>query len=75
MGLFEKLPMEEVAMLRNYIHEYGDGDAIPTNHIDHYLRYWNTNKEKFYQAFGNEFIVKKDVFFNKSIEDASDALI
>ena len=75
MGLFEKLPMEEVAMLRNYIHEYGDGDAIPTNHMDHYLRYWNTNKEKFYQAFGNEFIVKKDVFFNKSIEDASDALI
>lgn len=69
MGLFENLLEADKKLFYSYIDTYGDGRALPYKNLDYYLRYWNSNKEVFYKAFGNNFIIKKQISLTKRADD------
>ena len=83
MNLFERLPKEDVQLMKTYLDWYGDHDgercAIDINHMDYFLRFWNINKMSLYRMFGEQFIIKKEVQFKKSVKslmaDLEDNLI
>ena len=66
MNLFERLPEDDKDQLWSYLSYYSEGSVIPKDRLDHFLRYWNENKIPFYRAFGEQFIVKKELFLQKS---------
>ena len=72
MNLFERLPKEDVRLMKTYLDWYGDHEdsrpAIALDHMDYFLRFWNVNKESLYKMFGEQFILKKEVQFSKSVE-------
>lgn len=69
MDIFTKLPQEDVELLNRYINSYGGGEEcssyMPMERMSYFLRYWNWNKVPFYRMFGNQFIIKKEVSFDK----------
>lgn len=69
MNLFERLPEDDKDQLWSYLSYYSEGSVIPKDRLDHFLRYWNENKIPFYRAFGEQFIVKKELFLQKSINE------
>lgn len=82
MELFEKLPQKDVELINGYINHYGggndDGSYMPLDLTSHWLRFWNINKVPFYQMFGENFIVKKEISFDKNsdeMEEEFDELI
>lgn len=72
MNLFERLPKEDVRLMKTYLDWYGDYEdsrpAIALDHMDYFLRFWNVNKVPLYKMFGEQFILKKEVQFSKSVE-------
>ena len=78
MNLFEQLPEEEIERLHHYIINYGGGSCdsyvgeLPYNRMEYFLRYWNTAKAPFYKAFGNQFIIKQPVCFEKDYTEMED---
>lgn len=69
MYLFDKLPQEEVHQLWKYLDHYSDGSAISEDRMHHFLRYWDSAKEPFFRMFGEQFIVKKDIMFEKPSDE------
>lgn len=68
MNLFEKLPQEEVHLLWKYLYSYSGGEVtLPEHKMSYFLRHWQEAKVPFYRMFGEQFIVKKDVMFEKSL--------
>jgi predicted hydrocarbon binding protein len=47
---------------------------MPYNQLDRYLRFWNVNKRTFYQAFGEEFIIKKEISLTKTLGDGANEM-
>ena len=45
------------------MYEYSD------THTRHFLRFWGEEKEPFYRAFNSNFILKKEVYITKPLED------
>ena len=74
MDLFAKLPENEVSQLHRYLDSYSGGSAIGREHMDHYLRYWNDNKINFYRMFGEQFILRKEVLFEKPFDELEDEM-
>ena len=76
MNLFERLPEEDLTLLHNYLSHYGDegNGVISRSRMDHFLRYWNEEKEPFFRAFGEQFIVKKEVRLCKSEDELADEM-
>ena len=78
MDIFEKLPPEEVELINGYINRYGGGDEsdsyMPLDKMAHWLRFWNTSKAPLYQMFGEKFILKKEIFFEKDQEAMEEEL-
>ena len=74
MNLFERLPQEDVRKLWQYLEDFGGGSALPESRMDYFLRYWNIAKQPFFTAFGEKFIIKKPVSFEKTVADMEDEM-
>ena len=74
MSIFERLPQEDVQQLWRYIDNYCDGSALPRERMDFFLRYWNSNKEDFFHMFGDEFIIKKEIYFEKPMDELEEEM-
>lgn len=74
MYLFDKLPQEEVHQLWKYLDRYSDGSAIHESKMNHFLRFWNESKEPFFRMFGEQFIIKKDICFEKAYEELEEEM-
>ena len=74
MNLFERLPDEDKIQFYTYLSHYGDeGDGvIGINRLDHFLRFWDEAKEPFFRAFGEQFIIKKEVRLIKDSDELAD---
>lgn len=56
MNLYDKLPAEDKQLIKDYLVEYTNVDAIPNLELT--LREWAKNKKTMYRALGNNFRVK-----------------
>ena len=77
MNLFERLPEDEVRMLKRYMDNYGDEDgapAVPMHRMEYLLRFWNKNKEPLYKMFGEKFILKKDILMEQPADELADLM-
>lgn len=76
MSLFERLPEEDVIQLHRYLDSYGDegNGVISSDRMDYFLRFWSENKEPFFRAFGEQFIVKKEIRFIKDSDELADEM-
>ena len=76
MSLFERLPDEDKSQFKAYLSHYGDegNGTIPLDRLGYFLRFWDENKEPFFRAFGEQFIVKKEVRLTKSKDELSDEM-
>lgn len=64
--LFDKLLEVDKKLICSYINTYGGGDlSFSTERLNHYLRFWSENKQNFYKAFGENFILKERVSIQK----------
>ena len=64
--LFNKLPEVDKELICRYIDTYGGGNqSLSTERLNHYLRFWSENKQNFYKAFGEKFILKERVDVQK----------
>ena len=75
MDLFESLPQEDVHQLWKYLEMYSDGsNVIAESAMSHFLRYWNASKESFFYMFGKQFILKREVLFEKHTEELEEEM-
>ena len=76
MSLFERLLDEDKSQFKAYLSHYGDegNGTIPLDRLGYFLRFWDENKEPFFRAFGEQFIVKKEVRLTKSKDELSDEM-
>jgi hypothetical protein len=75
MNLFNELKTDDIEMIHTYLKYYADVDGVlPIEKMNHYLRYWEIAKQPFYQMFGNKFITKKEVRFDKSVDAMAEEL-
>ena len=74
MSLYDKLPTVDVDKLWNYLNLYSGGSPLPREEMNYFLRYWDTAKQPFYEAFGENFIIKKAVCFDKPCEDMEEEM-
>ena len=70
MDIFDKLPQEDVELIRSYINCYGgnddrDGSFMAPEGMPYFLRFWSVNKAPFYKMFGDQLILKREVCFEK----------
>ena len=74
MSIFERLPDEDKSQFKSYISHYGDegNGTLPLDKMGYFLRFWDENKEPFFRAFGEQFIVKKEVRLVKPKDELSD---
>lgn len=74
-NLYELLPSKEVDLLHDYLRYYAGGHKVLGRDLmNYYLREWAANKTDFYHAFGEKFIVKKEISLNKSDEELNDEM-
>lgn len=71
MSIFEKLPEKEVEMIDNYISTYAsEGNYERVASIKYLLRIWDSAKSEYlYDMLGQNFILSKQIEFNKSYND------
>ena len=74
MELFECLPERDKRLFHKYISEFSEAGAMPYDQLGRYLRFWNENKRTFYQAFGEEFIIKKEISLTKTLGDGENEM-
>lgn len=72
MDIFERLPQKDVELIREYINTYGGSDDgysnMPLSQMGDWLRFWNINKAPFYKMFGEQFILKKEICFDRDLD-------
>ena len=76
MSLFERLPDEDKSQFKAYLSHYGDegNGTISLDRLGYFLRFWDENKEPFFRAFGEQFIVKKEVRLTKNKDELADEM-
>lgn len=76
MSIFERLPDEDKSQFKSYISHYGDegNGTIPLDKLGYFLRFWDENKEPFFRAFGEQFIIKKEVRLTKNLDELADEM-
>ena len=76
MNLFERLPDEDKSQFKSYLSHYGDegNGTISLDRLGYFLRFWDENKEPFFRAFGEQFIVKKEVRLTKNKDELADEM-
>lgn len=64
--LTELLSQDEKNMFMSYVKAYAgrnSDNCYPNVSVEHLLRYWDTNKQKLFHAFGDKFILSKEIEF------------
>lgn len=76
MSLFERLPDEDKSLFYSYLRDYGDEGkgVIEKDRLGYFLRFWDENKEPFFRAFGEQFIIKKEVRLSKTMDELADEM-
>ena len=75
MNLCERLSQEDKHQLWRYLDAYnGSSSIFPEEKLPEFLRYWEPAKTAFYRMFGENFIIKKEVVFDKPIEELDDEM-
>ena len=76
MSLFERLPDEDKSQFKSYLSHYGDegNGTISLDRLGYFLRFWDESKEPFFRAFGEQFIVKKEVRLTRSKDELADEM-
>ena len=76
MSLFERLPDEDKSQFKSYLSHYGDegNGTISLDRLGYFLRFWDESKEPFFRAFGEQFIVKKEVRLTKNKDERADEM-
>ena len=78
MELFTKLPQSDVELINGYINNYGgsddDSSYMPLDGMSHFLRFWSRNKAPLYAMFGEKFILRKEICFDRDIEQMEEEL-
>lgn len=74
MNLFERLPQEDIHKLWRYLCNYGGGTTLPESDMDYFLRFWKTAKAPFFEAFGEQFIIKKAICFDKPQDELEEEM-
>lgn len=74
MQIFNQLPREDVELLHAYLDGYSDGPAIAYSHMDYFLRHWDEAKAPFYHMFGDKFIIKQELSFERAIEEMEEEM-
>lgn len=76
MNLLDNFPSKDLVLLNDYINYYGgsgnDESYLPLDKMNYFLRFWNEAKAPFYEAFNNQFIIKKEFSYNKNLETMED---
>ena len=68
--LYNRLPAEEVDTLWTYLRYYNGGErVIHREQMDYFLRGWESQKQDLYKIFGEQFILEKEIEFNKCEEE------
>lgn len=69
MELFDKLPKEDVDLIQEYINWFGGSEEaesyMPRDRMNYFLRFWSETKAPLYKMFGDQFILRKEICFNK----------
>ena len=76
MSLFERLPDEDKSQFKSYLSHYGDegNGTVPLDELGYFLRFWDESKRPFFHAFGEQFIIKKEVRLTKSKDELADEM-
>lgn len=80
MDLLARLPEEDKDLIHRYIARYGGGNyecdycAIDRQRMDYFLRFWAPAKAPFYKMFGENFIIKREIAFEKNIDDLEEEM-
>lgn len=74
MDLYAKLSNADLDLLHSYLAHYSDGVPLIRDHMDYFLRFWNREKAPLFQMFGEQFILKKQVRFERSRCEMQDEL-
>ena len=76
MSIFERLPDEDKSQFKSYLSHYGDegNGTISLDRLGYFLRFWDESKEPFFRAFGEQFIVKKEVRLTKNKDELADEM-
>jgi len=75
MGLlFDKLTEEDKELIDTYIENFA-GCNGPREDLEYILREWDTQKEKLYHLFGDNFILKKEIAYNANEDDLIDRIV
>ena len=76
MDILTNFPKEDCAALHAYLSAFGGtsyGDSycgvVSLDHMDYFLRYWASAKSHFYKMFGNQYILKRPITFNRDSQD------
>ena len=74
MSLIDKISSEELDMYREYaaVCSCGKNESVSNEHI---FRCWNNNKQNLYQVLGNNFIISKEVSYERPQRALEDDII
>lgn len=70
--LTELLSQDEKNMFMSYVKAYagrGADNCYPNVSVEYLLRYWDINKQKLFHAFGDKFILSKEIEFAEDTEE------
>ena len=67
MNIFDALTNKEKEMIEDYISFYAGSRNGVAAGLDYILRYWNSQTEKLYHIFGDNFILEKEIKVEKDV--------
>ena len=74
MEIFERLPENEKDMICKYINAYASDNSTMSAPLSHILRFWNQNKVSLYHMLGDNFIISKDIVYERDVEQLAKEL-
>ena len=78
MDIFDRLPKEDVELLNRYINYYGGSEEkesyMELSNMPYFLRFWKVNKMPFFKMFGEQFILKREICFDRDPEQMEEDL-
>lgn len=75
MDLLKYFPEADMRLLHYYFSSYGDYYESPNyDNMSYIMRVWAQNKKALYEMFHQNFILKKDFMFEKTLQELSDEM-
>ena len=76
MNIIERLPQKDLELLHRYLCCYGgdcdsdnSGSDLSLSDMPYFLRFWAAAKTPLYKMFGEQFILKQEIMYEKPEED------